>query len=78
VPVSDPEEYERAEWENEETVEECGVMLPAVADAEAVRTWWGVRPLYAPGEAGSDRPNHLRPAQLTAPGRRSTASLGVA
>jgi glycerol-3-phosphate dehydrogenase len=25
-------------------------MLPAVADAPVVRSWWGVRPLYAPDE----------------------------
>ena len=30
-------------------------MLPAVAEAPIVRTWWGVRPLYAHEEAGEDR-----------------------
>lgn len=55
VPVDDPDEYERADWEVERSVEECAAMLPAVADAPTVRTWWGVRPLYAPDEAGSDR-----------------------
>ncbi|ELZ49997.1 glycerol-3-phosphate dehydrogenase [Halorubrum coriense DSM 10284] len=55
VPVSDPDEYERADWEVERSVEECAAMLPAVADAPTVRTWWGVRPLYSPDEAGSDR-----------------------
>jgi glycerol-3-phosphate dehydrogenase len=29
--------------------------LPPVADAPTVRTWWGVRPLYAPDEQASDR-----------------------
>jgi glycerol-3-phosphate dehydrogenase len=51
VPVDDPDDYERAEWEVEETVRECAAMLPPVADAERVRTWWGVRPLYEPDEA---------------------------
>ena len=55
VPVSDPDEYERADWEVERSVEECAEMLPAVADAEVVRTWWGVRPLYEPDESGADR-----------------------
>ncbi|TKX59554.1 FAD-dependent oxidoreductase [Halorubrum sp. SS7] len=55
VPVSDPDDYETADWEIERSVEECAAMLPAVADAPTVRTWWGVRPLYAPDEAGSDR-----------------------
>ncbi|MXV60874.1 FAD-dependent oxidoreductase [Natronorubrum sp. JWXQ-INN-674] len=51
VPVGDPDDYDRSEWEIEETVAECATMLPAVADAERVRTWWGVRPLYEPEEA---------------------------
>lgn len=51
VPVDDPDDYERADWEIEQTVAECATMLPAVADAERVRTWWGVRPLYEPEEA---------------------------
>ncbi|MFO8115565.1 MAG: FAD-dependent oxidoreductase [Halorubrum sp.] len=55
VPVDDPDEYERADWEVERSVEECAAMLPAVADAPTVRTWWGVRPLYAPDESGSNR-----------------------
>ena len=55
VPVDDPDEYEHADWEVERSVEECAAMLPGVADAPTVRTWWGVRPLYAPDEAGSNR-----------------------
>ena len=55
VPVSDPDDYETADWEVERSVEECAAMLPAVADAPTVRTWWGVRPLYAPDESGSNR-----------------------
>ena len=55
VPVSDPDEYEQADWEVERSIEECAAMLPAVAEVPIVRTWWGVRPLYAPKEAGEDR-----------------------
>ena len=55
VPVSDPDEHEQADWEVERSIEECAAMLPAVAEAPVVRTWWGVRPLYAPEEAGEDR-----------------------
>ncbi|WP_226042413.1 FAD-dependent oxidoreductase [Natrinema sp. DC36] len=51
VPVDDPDDYERADWEIERTVEECASMLPSVAESERVRTWWGVRPLYEPEEA---------------------------
>ncbi len=55
VPVSDPDEYETAEWEIEKSIEECADMLPPVADAPIVREWWGVRPLYAPDEGEGDR-----------------------
>ncbi|MFP4228624.1 MAG: FAD-dependent oxidoreductase [Salinivenus sp.] len=55
VPVSDPDDYEKAEWEIETSVRECAAMLPPVADAPTVRTWWGVRPLYAPDEQVSNR-----------------------
>jgi len=55
VPVSDPDDYERADWEIETSVQECAAMLPPVANAPQVRTWWGVRPLYAPDEATSNR-----------------------
>ncbi|MFP8952381.1 FAD-dependent oxidoreductase [Natrialbaceae archaeon A-arb3/5] len=51
VPVDDPDSYETADWEIEQTVTECATMLPRVADAARVRTWWGVRPLYEPDEA---------------------------
>ena len=55
VPVSDPDEYEQAQWEIEKSIEECAAMLPAVADAPVVREWWGVRPLYAPDEGEGSR-----------------------
>ena len=50
VPVEDPDDYPTEGWEVEETVAECAAMLPSVADAPEMRTWWGVRPLYAPDE----------------------------
>jgi len=55
VPVQDPDEYEKADWEVEKSIEECAAMLPAVADADVLREWWGVRPLYAPDEGEGDR-----------------------
>jgi glycerol-3-phosphate dehydrogenase len=55
VPVSDPDDYEKAGWEVEKSIEECADMLPPVADAPTVREWWGVRPLYAPDEDEGDR-----------------------
>jgi glycerol-3-phosphate dehydrogenase len=55
VPVTDPDDYERADWEVETCIEECAAMLPPVAEAGIEREWWGVRPLYAPDEDESDR-----------------------
>ena len=55
IPVSDPDDYEKADWEIETSIRECAAMLPPVADAPTVRTWWGVRPLYAPDEQAQDR-----------------------
>jgi len=50
VAVENPDDYPNEQWEVERSVEECAEMLPPVADAPVVRTWWGVRPLYAPDE----------------------------
>jgi len=50
VPVDDPDDYGTAEWEVTVSVEECAELLPPVADAPVVRSWWGLRPLYAPDE----------------------------
>ena len=51
VEVDDPDEYETEEWEVERTIEECAAMFPPAANAHETRTYWGVRPLYAPEEA---------------------------
>lgn len=50
VGVEDPDEYPTEGWEVSETIAECAAMLPPVADAPTLRTWWGVRPLYGPDE----------------------------
>jgi glycerol-3-phosphate dehydrogenase len=50
VEVDDPDEYEESEWEIETIVAECAKLLPAVAERDITRTYWGVRPLYAPDE----------------------------
>lgn len=55
VPVHDPDDYEEEQWEVDKSIEECAEMLPAVGDAAITRTWWGVRPLYAPDEGDGDR-----------------------
>jgi glycerol-3-phosphate dehydrogenase len=54
VGVDDPDDFERSEGEIERTVAECAAMCPA-ADGPVRRTYWGVRPLYAPDEADDTR-----------------------
>jgi glycerol-3-phosphate dehydrogenase len=54
VAVDDPDDFERREAEVERTVAECAAMCPAV-DRDVRRTYWGVRPLYAPDEADDAR-----------------------
>ena len=50
VDVDDPDDYETDQAEKDRTRKECGAMLPSVEDAAEVRTWWGIRPLFAPDE----------------------------
>ena len=53
VAVDDPDDFERSDAEIERTVAECAAMCPAL-DRLVRRTYWGVRPLYAPDEDGRD------------------------
>lgn len=50
VVVDDPDEYERGDEEVQRVIEECAAMVPAFRDAVVLDDYWGVRPLYAPGE----------------------------
>jgi glycerol-3-phosphate dehydrogenase len=52
--VDDPDDFERPEAAVDRVVDECAALCPAVAEAATVRTYWGVRPLYAPDEARRD------------------------
>ncbi|MFB6256717.1 MAG: FAD-dependent oxidoreductase, partial [Haloplanus sp.] len=54
VPVDDPDDFERRDAEVARTVTECAAMVPGV-DRAVRRAYWGVRPLYAPDEAGDAR-----------------------
>jgi glycerol-3-phosphate dehydrogenase len=51
VPVDDPDDFERHGSEVTRTIAECAAMVPDV-ERPVERTYWGVRPLYAPDEAG--------------------------
>lgn len=50
VQVDTPENYPKEEWEVDLMFEEIKDMLPDLTEKELVRTYWGVRPLYAPEE----------------------------
>lgn len=50
IDVDDPDDYETDQTEKDRTRRECGAMLPPVEDAAEIRTWWGIRPLFAPDE----------------------------
>ncbi|WP_248896451.1 FAD-dependent oxidoreductase [Haloplanus halobius] len=51
VAVDDPDDFERPRAAVERVLSECAAMCPALAERAVERTYWGVRPLYAPDEA---------------------------
>ena len=77
VPVGDPDDYETDQSEIDRTVEECAAMLPAVRGAEAVRTWWGVSPGYAPeaDRGGRAVPGEFAPLDHAGDGVDNFASI---
>jgi glycerol-3-phosphate dehydrogenase len=46
--VENPDDYPREDWEVELMRDEGARMIPALSDADAAYTYWGVRPLYDP------------------------------
>jgi glycerol-3-phosphate dehydrogenase len=52
--VADPDDFSEDAAAVERVVEECSALLPAVADHEVERAYWGVRPLYSPDTYGED------------------------
>jgi glycerol-3-phosphate dehydrogenase len=54
VPIDDPDDYDRDSAEIDELRTKSAELLPPVEDAPERRTWWGVRPLYAPDDGGGD------------------------
>jgi glycerol-3-phosphate dehydrogenase len=52
VAVDDPDEFDEEQWEVQKMFDECADMMPAIEGRDIDRTWWGVRPLYAPDESG--------------------------
>lgn len=50
VEVENPEGYPKEDWEVDLMFEEVEDMLPEITEKDITRTYWGVRPLYAPDE----------------------------
>jgi glycerol-3-phosphate dehydrogenase len=52
--VSDPEDYPEERWEVDLVIDELAELVPLLAEARTVRSFWGVRPLYEPPGTGTD------------------------
>ncbi|WP_255196366.1 anaerobic glycerol-3-phosphate dehydrogenase subunit GlpA [Halorarius litoreus] len=57
--VSDPEDYPEERWEVDMMIDTLSELVPVLADARTVRSFWGVRPLYEPPEVGSEDPTDI-------------------
>ena len=57
--VDDPEEYPEEQWEVDLMIDELSKLLPVLAEARTIRSYWGVRPLYEPPETGTDDPTDI-------------------
>ena len=59
VEVDDPEEYPEEQWEVDLMIEELSEIVPILADARTIRSFWGVRPLYEPPGVGTEDPTDI-------------------
>ncbi|ACV48624.1 MULTISPECIES: anaerobic glycerol-3-phosphate dehydrogenase subunit GlpA [Halomicrobium] len=57
--VEDPEDYPEEQWEVDQMIETLSELVPMLADARSIRSFWGVRPLYEPPEVGSEDPTDI-------------------
>jgi len=57
--VEDPEDYPEEGWEVELMLDQLTELVPMLAEARTIRSFWGVRPLYEPPEVGSDDPTDI-------------------
>jgi glycerol-3-phosphate dehydrogenase len=57
--VRDPEDYPEERWEVDLVIDELSKLVPILADARTIRSFWGVRPLYEPPEVGSEDPTDI-------------------
>ncbi|NIC00140.1 anaerobic glycerol-3-phosphate dehydrogenase subunit GlpA [Halobacterium sp. R2-5] len=59
VEVDDPEDYPEEQWEVDRLIAELSELVPMLADARTIRSFWGVRPLYEPPDVDSDDPTDV-------------------
>jgi glycerol-3-phosphate dehydrogenase len=59
VEVDDPDDYPEAQWEVDLVVDELAKLVPKLASARTIRSFWGVRPLYEPPGTGTDDPTDV-------------------
>ncbi|MFB6118580.1 anaerobic glycerol-3-phosphate dehydrogenase subunit GlpA [Halosegnis sp.] len=57
--VDDPEDYPEEQWEVDAMLDTLSELVPMLADARTIRSFWGVRPLYEPPDVGSDDPTDI-------------------
>ncbi|MFB6168484.1 MAG: anaerobic glycerol-3-phosphate dehydrogenase subunit GlpA [Haloferacaceae archaeon] len=57
--VDDPEDYPEEKWEVELMLDTLTELVPMLAEARTIRSFWGVRPLYEPPDVGSDDPTDI-------------------
>ena len=57
--VEDPADYPEKQWEVDLMMDTLSELVPMLAEARTIRSFWGVRPLYEPPEVGSDDPTDI-------------------
>src|SRR6056297_841073 len=57
--VSDPEDYPEEQWEVDMMIDTLSELVPMLADARTIRSFWGVRPLYEPPGTGTEDPTDI-------------------
>ncbi|MDS0475751.1 anaerobic glycerol-3-phosphate dehydrogenase subunit GlpA [Natrinema sp. 1APR25-10V2] len=57
--VSDPDDYPEEGWEVEQMIDTLSELVPILAEARTIRSFWGVRPLYEPPGTGTRDPTDI-------------------
>jgi len=59
VEVDDPDDYTEEGWEVDLLIDELAEVVPILADARTIRSFWGVRPLYEPPGTDTEDPTDV-------------------